>query len=275
MVAWLAAIVAGVAPRRLWPALEQHLPLRRAAAVSGLVTMIAGFFYGFGGFMIFATQLASTTNNWMLAQLAGPAPNDDAALVPYGVSVLTLFVYLFFTPRGLFSLYLTSTGFVRAIAAYVDDALGDPLWTAIDWAIVTVFRRNRDERRHIARRRLEGNDAPDVLQTGEWAGLPDVDYVVLSVRRKDEWTAGAIILTSSDWYRLGDPFDRQTPTGVRTAYPLKKMDAVEVVRRGIQYELPRLRKVRTYEVRRLKKKKKPATPLGARASYFQLRTSVL
>ena len=39
---------------------------------------------------------------------------------------------------------------------------------------------------------------------------------------------------------LGVPFDIQTPAGLRTAYPLKKMDTVEVVRRGIQYELPRL-----------------------------------
>jgi len=190
-----------------------------------------------------APALAGANNDWMLARLNGPVSRGDdlVGLVPYGVSVLTLFIYLFLTPRGLFALYLTSTGFVRAIAAYVDDARGDPLWTAIDWAVVTVFRRNRDERRHIARRRLEGNDAPDVLQTGEWAGLPDVDYVVLSARRKDEWTAGAIILTSSDWYRLGVPFDTPTPAGLRTAYPLKKMDAVEVVRRGIQYELPRLR----------------------------------
>ena len=51
---------------------------------------------------------------------------------------------------------------------------------------------------------------------------------------------GAIILTSTDWYKLGVPFDIQTPAGLRTAYPLKKMDTVEVVRRGIQHELPRL-----------------------------------
>jgi hypothetical protein len=38
-----------------------------------------------------------------------------------------------------------------------------------------------------------------------------------------------------------EPFDMQTPAGLRTAYPLKKMDTVEVVRRGIQYDLPRLR----------------------------------
>ena len=68
----------------------------------------------------------------------------------------------------------------------------------------------------------------------------DADYVVLASRKKAEWTAGAIIMTSTDWYKLGTPFDIDTPAGLRTAYPLTKMDAVEVLRRGIRYELPRL-----------------------------------
>jgi len=80
-----------------------------------------------------------------------------------------------------------------------------------------------------------------VLRTGEWADLHGVDYVVLSARRKPEWDAGAVGMTDTDWYRLGVPFDMPTPAGLRTAYPLTKMDAVEVVRRGIRYELPPLR----------------------------------
>src|SRR5947207_12697090 len=112
MLTWLVAVVAGVAPRRYWPTLERHLPLRRAAAMSGLVTMLAGFFYGFGGFMIFATRLAGANNDWMIAKLSAPPTANDAAagLLPYGMSVLTLFIYLFFTPRGLFSLYVTGSG---------------------------------------------------------------------------------------------------------------------------------------------------------------------
>jgi hypothetical protein len=247
MMQWVAAVFAGIAPRQLWPALEPPLPLRRAAAVSGLVTMVAGFFYGFGGYMIFATRLASANNDWMIAKLSGPPSANDAAagLLPYGVSVVTLFIYLFLTPRGLLSLYAAGSGLLRAISAAVDDPHGDFVLTGIAWVVTTAFAKNQTERRQISRRRLEGNDAPDILQTGEWAGLADTEYVVLSARRKDEWTAGATILTSTDWYRLGEPFDVQTPAGLRTAYPLKRMDAVEVVRRGIQYELPRLVKVRS------------------------------
>ena len=243
LAAWLIAIVAGVAPRRWWPALERHLPLRRAAAVSGLATMTAGFFIGVGGFFTFATRLAGANNDWMLARLAAPAASSDAAvgLVPYGMSALTLFIFLFFTPTGLLALYLGSTGLLRAVSAYFDDPHGDPVLTALDRAAVTLFEKNRRERRQIARERLEGADAVDVLRTGEWAGLPDTDYVVLAARHKTEWTAGAIVMTSDDWYKLGVPFDLHTPAGLRTAYPLKKMESVEVVRRGIRYDLPPLR----------------------------------
>lgn len=239
---WIAALVAGLAPRRVWPTLERWLPLRSAAVVSGIATLLAGFFIGVGGFFTFAARLASANNDWMLARLAAAPTNGDAAvaLVPYGMSMLTLFIFLFFTPTGLFALYLSTSGALRAIAAGLDDPHGDFVLSGLHWAATTMVEKNRRERRQIARRRLEGHDAADVLQTGAWAGLPDADYVVLAARRKAEWHAGAIVMTSTDWYKLGVPLDIQTPAGLRTAYPLKKMETVEVVRRGIQYELPRL-----------------------------------
>jgi len=64
--------------------------------------------------------------------------------------------------------------------------------------------------------------------------------VVIASRRKPEWTKGAIVMTSSDWYRLGEPVDREVNGALRTMYPLTKLEAVEVVRRGIEYELPSL-----------------------------------
>lgn len=236
-------MLAGVLPRRLWPALEPHLPIRSAAAVSGGLTLVAGVAVGTRGFFAFATELADANNTWLLAHLAGPPSTYDASagLVPYGVSLFTFFLFVFFTPAGLLALYLTASGTLRGVGAWFDDPHGDFVLTWLDWTMRTISDRNRRERRQLARERLEGADAPDVLRTGEWAGLPDADFVILAARRKAEWTAGAIILTTSEWYRLGVPFDLQTPVGLRTVYPLKKLDAVEVVRRGIQYELPRLR----------------------------------
>jgi hypothetical protein len=240
---WMAALVGGVAPRRLWSHLEPPLPLRRTAFASGLLTLTLGFAIGVSGFFRFAGSLARANNDWMLHQLTLPASSYDAAvgIVPYGVSVLTLFIFLFFTPAGLLAMYLVTSGTVRAVAAYIDpeDARGDFLLSAIDWTAATLLRRNVEERARLAREEREGPETPDRLFTGEWAGVK-ADYVVVASRRKAEWDPGAIILTSADWYRLGVPFDLETPSGLRTVYPLTKMESVEVVRRGIQYELPRL-----------------------------------
>jgi hypothetical protein len=239
---WLLAVLAAAAPRRLWPHLEPPLPLRSAAPVSGLLTAALGFALSVGGFFEYAARAASERNAALLRLVAegrGYAA-DQLSLANYGASSVVLFEFLFFTPLGLFAMYLSVSGSLRGFSAWFDDPSGDFILSGLDWAAATVFTRNREERKRIARERREGPETPDRLFTGEWAGV-DADYVVVASRRKQEWEPGAIIMTSTDWYRLGVPFDLQTPAGTRTAYPLKKLDAVEVVRRGIQYELPRLR----------------------------------
>ena len=227
------------APRRLWSRLESYVPVAAAAVAGGILTFFLGFAIGIPAFFEFAAGQASANNAWMLEHASIPGTGSSAALVPYGLSVLTLFIFVFFTPTGLLSLYLVMTGALRGFSAWFDDPRGDPVLSGIDWAATTLFRKNKREREHLARKKREGPERPDVLRTGEWAGLPGVDYVVLASRRKAEWNAGAIIMTSQDWYRLGAPFDLDTPTGIRTAYPLTRMEAVEVVRRGIRYELPK------------------------------------
>ena len=156
------------------------------------------------------------------------------------LAALTVIEFIFLTPLGLLATYLVVSGTGRVMAAWADDPHGDFVLTAIDWAAVSTLAKRRRDRERLARERREGPLARDVLETGAWAGLEGVDYVVLSSRRKPEWDPGAIVLTGEDWYRLGVPFDVETPSGLRTAYPLTKMETVEVVRRGIQYELPRL-----------------------------------
>ena len=236
----MLALVAGLLPERVWPQLDSRLPLGRAAFLSGILTLAAGFFLGFTGFLRFLAATADANNRWMLGQLNVGA-TDAVALVPYAFSGFSLFYYLLLTPLGLFCTYLVVSGSLRAISGFIDDPRGDFLLSFVHWAATTTWTRNRAERARIARERQEGPEAPDVLQTGAWAGV-DADYVVLSARRKAEWTAGAIVMTSGDWYKLGSGFDVETPAGLRIAYPLTKMDSVEVVRRGIQYELPRLQR---------------------------------
>jgi hypothetical protein len=238
---WIAALVAGAAPRRIWARLDPPLPLARTAAPAGILTLTLGFIVGLRGFFAYARMLAGANNDWMLRQLALPPQHYDAAvgLVPYAISPLTLFIFLFFTPTGLAAVYLVASGTIRAVAAVIDpeDPRGDFVLSAIDRAWTTARRRATASRARAARERLEGEERPDVLQTGASLGVA-ADYVVLASRRKAEWNAGAIVMTSTDWYKLGAPFDIDTPFGLRTAYPLTRMDAVEVVRRGIHYELP-------------------------------------
>ncbi|MBI3400227.1 MAG: hypothetical protein HY048_02305 [Acidobacteria bacterium] len=238
MVRWVAALVVGAAPRRVWPRLELHMPVARAAAPAGLLAMLAGFFLGVGGFFSYATRVADANNSWMLRTLASGG-SDQAAFVPYGMSVVTLFIFLLFTPLGWLSSYLAVSGFLRAVSAWFDDPRGDPLLSLLDAATVRFLERQRQRLAREARERREGAAAPDVLVTGHALGV-GADFVVLASRRKDEWTAGATIMTPGQWYRLGEPYDLETPAGLRTAYPLTKFDSLEVVRRGIPYELPAL-----------------------------------
>jgi hypothetical protein len=248
---WIGALLVCAAPRRVWDRIDPRFPLRRAAVAAGVLTLAVGFFFGFDQFLKYGMRRADVNNTWMISQLSKPAgPADDKlGLLPYGMSMLALPMFLLFTPAGLLSLYLCTSGAARAISATVDDPRGDPMISLVHWLATTTRAKNRKERKQIARTRLEGADGPDILRTGEWAELHDVDFVVLSVRRKPEWDAGAIVMTSSDWYRLGVAYDMETPAGLRTVYPLTKMDTVEVVRRGIRYELPRLVPGRTKKPR--------------------------
>ncbi len=185
---WILAVVAGVLPKRVWRRLEPPLPLISAAVPTGLLTMALGFVIGVPGFFAYAGGLAAANNDWLLRRAAlPPGPNDAAnGMVPYGVSIATLFLFLFFTPAGLAAMYLVTSGTIRAIAAFTDreDARGDFLLSWMHWAVTTLFATNRAERQRLARERLEGAAAPDVLQTGAWAGV-DSDYVVLAARRKE------------------------------------------------------------------------------------------
>jgi hypothetical protein len=238
----MGAVALGIVPRRYWSRLDPPFPMTPAAFLSGTATVALGLTVGIPGYFTFATQLASANNNWMLRQIAGPATaaTESAGLVPYGMSVLTLFIYVFFTPSGLMSTYVVASGFVRAVAGWFDDPHGDLVLTLLDWLVTAGARNQKDGRLKKEREALEGPEAPDVLKRGRWAGL-DSDLVLLSSRRKPEWDKGAIVMSGDDWYRLGAPFDMKTPAGLRTAYPLTMLQTVEVVRRGIVYRLPPLR----------------------------------
>ena len=123
-----------------------------------------------------------------------------------------------------------------------DQATGDPLLTGLDELARSLGLRTRLSAARRRRAREEGPEVADRLFTGEGVGLAGVDYAVVASRRKPDWTRGTIVMTSEGWYRLGEPFDARLPYGLRTVYPVTRLDTAEVLRKAVRYELPPLQR---------------------------------
>lgn len=224
LIAYPLAILAGLLPKRHWE--DVDLPVRNLAFASALLTFWAGAALGITGYF----------------------PAMEAALKGREFTappvMLAVFLgYVFATPRGLVSLYLLLSGYFRVMSWWVAEPAGDPLLTGLD-ALVHRKRQSRQQRsQRDARHALEGAEEPDRRYAGEWAGLSAVDYVIVSARRKPGWTKGTWVITNDGWFMLGEPFDRPMPNGLRTVYPLTlQTNSLEVLRKGVSYELPPLRK---------------------------------
>ena len=222
LVVYPLAILAGFLPKRYWDDID--LPIENVALFSALLNFFAGAAFGIVGYFEFMA--------YVLSQRLWTAPP---------MMIYVFISYVFFTPRGLFSLYLVAAGFFRCGAWLVGEPHGDPVLTLLDatWRrLVTKQHVTRERKDRLA---LERADEPDRRYDGEWAGLPGVDFVIVSARRKPGWTKGTYVITSDGWYVLGDPFDRPMPNGLRTVYPLTEHKTLEVLRKGVSYELPPLR----------------------------------
>jgi hypothetical protein len=218
----IVAVPLACLPRRRWDQFD--VPIQNVVLVSSLLTCLAGAAAGITGFF-----------THMTATLAGREFTPPPFMLPAFIG------YVLFTPRGLASLYLAVSGLLRAIAWYVDEPFGDPILTGIDHAVSRGRASHRERNARDARARLEGADEPDRRHDGGWAGLSGVDYVIVAARRKPGWTAGTWVITDEGWFLLGEPFDRPTPRGLRTIYPLTMKNTLEAVRKSVRYELPPLR----------------------------------
>lgn len=218
----LAALLVGAVPRRFWAAID--LPISQFATLGGILTLVAGCALGIAGYFAHMAQVM-----------------ESAFFVPSAYMMVGYFGYLFFTPRGLFSIYLVVSGLARAVSGWIDEPFGDPILTGVD----SLIRRLRGTAvtRTTARERLaaEGANEPDRRYPAAWADLPVADFVIVAARRKAGWTPGTFVITDEGWFTLGQPFDRPTPNGVRTIYPLTALTTLEVLRKGVPYEMPPLR----------------------------------
>lgn len=220
-------------PARYWPLFEERFPVYRAAWLAGLATMLAGFAIGIPGFISYARETAARTVEVFMA-----AHGDDV-LLP-GSEMAALPMFLLATPLGLFSLYLTGSGFLRAAGAYLaDDPRGDLILTGLDTGVRRLTGRIRLAQHQAERRRLEGPEVPDRLVRGTQIGKPEFDRVLLASRARHDWPSGAYLVGSDGAaYRIGRIFDVTLPAGLRTAYALTPLTTLEPIRHAIAYDLP-------------------------------------
>ena len=236
-------MIAAFLPSRRWPALEHRVPVDSSATLSGILTFMAGGMLGVIGFIRYAALQASTLNSATLRlaeeQLAHRGPEVSSSTGVF-LNAFAPFGFLFFTPVGWISLYLAVSGAARAISNVVDDPLGDPLLTGADAAVTALATKRRAERAERRRHDLEGPEIPDRAVSGKAAGLPSADLVIISSRRKEGWTAGLVVDTGETWYRLAEPIERTVEGRLRTLYPLTEHRDLEVARRRVHYELPKI-----------------------------------
>ena len=173
-----------------------------------------------------------------------PAVVFFSALMQTGGSLgWFVFTYVGFIPGGprtmKLALYFFVAGIARALSAFIDEPVGDPILTGIDTVILRRVTAARAARARSTREALEGPEVGDRLVEAKAAGFDDADFVVIASRQKPEWTKGTVVAVDGDkWYRLREPVTRDTVNGLRYLYPIAESNDLEVIRRRVDYELP-------------------------------------
>lgn len=229
-----AAIVIALLPRRAWERFEPGIPVTSSAFPSSLLTFLAGAAIGIPGFLAYAQGQAGLYIDLLLnAADQGQAPTRDLAV---GMNAFSLFTFLLLTPTGLLALYLSSTGFVRAVGAWFDNPRGDLVLSALDWGWRRVTGHARDSRARRARQSLEGPATRDIVVSGAKALIPEADLVIIASRRKPGWEKDTVVVTASATYRIGTIVERDVEGRLRTLYPLIEHRDLEAFRRTVRYE---------------------------------------
>ena len=246
---YLIALPCSLLPKRYWQSID--LPVANVAVASAFIVLFLGFGIGIAGYFLYLAKLQGVQGLSVLdvgrMQVAGKLPETaEVAFTPIGLYATAPIAFAFFSPLGLFCTYLVASSFFRIAAAWVDETHGDPVLTLIDSTARRLSTKQEQHSVRAAREKLERADEPDRRYDGEWAGLKDVDFVIVAARRKPGWTKGTWVTTENDgWFVLGEPFDRPMANGLRTIYPLTAQNTLEAVRKSVQYELPPLRPSKT------------------------------
>jgi hypothetical protein len=231
---WLLALSATLAPRHYWLAWEERLPIGQAVLVSALLTTALGLFIGYEGFLSYALRANAAAREALGA--SGSEGVTEQYLMGFGT--ISLIAFVFFTPTGWLAVYLCLSGAARIVGVAANSPFGDPLLTLLDWGVRSRRHEVRDRRARLSREEAEGPEVPDVIVNPEALRMHGCDLVVVASRRKAGWEQGAFILDGERTYRIGVPAERHYPAGLRTLYPLTRVDSLEALRRWVRYEVP-------------------------------------
>ena len=229
--------MAAMMPRYYWGALERWVPVQNAALAASLLTLLAGAALGITGFMAHLAEVTSA-NNELYMEAAKHAKGEEMPL-PSGLSGLSLFTFIFLTPQGWISTYLTLSGALRAAGSQFDDPHGDLLLTVVDAgarrAAGATSAKAKEEHRH----RLEGPRVRDRIVKGDEVGLPHADAVVVTSRIKEDWDEGTVVLSDDGEFRVVGVEDRTIDGRLRRLYALQRHNDLEAFRRIVRYEFPK------------------------------------
>jgi hypothetical protein len=240
----LLALLFALLPKRYGRSFD--LPVPNMAALSSMLTMLAGFVVGIPGYFAYLDRLRNAKGLSILdisqLQVEGKLPETaQVSAIPGALAAVAPLSFALLTPLGLVASYLVISGLVRVASSYIDEAHGDPILTGGDWLWRRAFTSQQQRSVRVAREKLEKVDEPDRRYRGERAGLAGVDFVIVAARRKPGWDKGTWVITDDVWFVLGEPFDRPMPNGLCTVYPLTAQATLEVVRKSVHFELPPLR----------------------------------
>ena len=202
---FIAGVVAATLPARLWPDLEQHVPVSRGAMLSALLVTVGG--------MLLAMQVVLERH-----------PKVSA-------------LFLLVTARGWLSLYMMLSGVTRIAASLAGEPLGDIVLTVLDAGWTGRKRALRAEADYQRRARLEGPVVPDRLAAGTEVGVDGAELVVIAARKKPEWRVGTVVVLGHDetWYRVSHIEERTIDRRLRTLYALVRHGETEAARHVVRY----------------------------------------
>ncbi len=215
----------------------------RGAIASAILTILLSFPIGFLGFLSYAGKAADTSASQILELANRPRDKTTGVILDKPIrivnsNIVTPLLFFLTTAEGLFVSYLYCSGTFRLLTVAGGDPYGDPILTLLDRMARSSWSRIRLGSRAYQREKAEGPPVPDRIVEGHRFDGKGADYVLISSRVKEGWTAGTVLRVDAYRLRLGDPYEVSIEGRLRTCYPLSLACDGRIDRRFLFYRWP-------------------------------------